>query len=277
MSNVSIYDKSWIDLVFDGKNKAYGAYQLRQQNSRTSLLAFLTGIGSITGIVVIGMLISSFNSTTVINCPTEPVIMDSIHVTEVVLPEKETIAEPNTGAEAPTAEVKPNLFTNFIPVETPLATNNVPVTPDITPQTGSTSNEGSENGSATGTATATGTGTDTSTGTGQGTEGNNTVTTTNLLDVMPEFPGGIDAFHKYISRNIESPESEDNTTVNAIVSFVIEKDGSLTDIKVLRSTNKDLERAAIKVLRALKTKWKPGVKDGQYVRTLYVQSIKVKY
>jgi protein TonB len=41
MSNVSIYEKNWIDLVFEDKNKAYGAYQLRQENSRTTLFAFL--------------------------------------------------------------------------------------------------------------------------------------------------------------------------------------------------------------------------------------------
>ena len=45
MSNVSIYDKSWLDLVFDGKNKEYGAYQLRQQNPRTTLMALFMGIG----------------------------------------------------------------------------------------------------------------------------------------------------------------------------------------------------------------------------------------
>ena len=50
MSNVSIYEKNWIDLVFEDKNKAYGAYQLRQENSRTTLFAFL---GSLTLILVL--------------------------------------------------------------------------------------------------------------------------------------------------------------------------------------------------------------------------------
>ena len=44
MSNVSIYEKNWIDLVFEGKNKAYGAYQLRQENSKTSLFALIGGV-----------------------------------------------------------------------------------------------------------------------------------------------------------------------------------------------------------------------------------------
>ena len=60
------------------------------------------------------------------------------------------------------------------------------------------------------------------------------------------------------------------------VSFVIEKDGSMTDIKVLRNPGYGLDKEAIRVLKALKTKWKPGVKNGKYVRTQYTLPIKIQ-
>ena len=51
MKNVSIYGKKWLDLVFEGKNKEYGAYQLRQENEKTSALALVFGITFLAGFV----------------------------------------------------------------------------------------------------------------------------------------------------------------------------------------------------------------------------------
>ena len=61
-----------------------------------------------------------------------------------------------------------------------------------------------------------------------------------------------------------------------MVSFVIEKDGSMSDIKVLRNPGYGLDKEAVRVLKSLKTKWKPGVKDGQFVRTQYTLPIKIQ-
>lgn len=59
------------------------------------------------------------------------------------------------------------------------------------------------------------------------------------------------------------------------MSFVIEKDGSMSDIKVLRSSDKSLEKEAIRVLKSLKVKWAPGYMDNEKVRTQYTLPIKV--
>jgi protein TonB len=58
--------------------------------------------------------------------------------------------------------------------------------------------------------------------------------------------------------------------------FVIEKDGSMTDIKVLRNPGYGMDKEAIRVLKSLKTKWKPGIKDGQKMRTQYTLPITVQ-
>ena len=64
-------------------------------------------------------------------------------------------------------------------------------------------------------------------------------------------------------------------TVRILVSFVIERDGDMTDINVLSQTNEALNNEAIRVLKSLKTKWSPGIKNGTAVRTQYTLPITV--
>ena len=68
MSHVSIYEKNWIDLVFEGKNKAYGAYQLRQENTKTSLIAFIGGITFMLSLIGGGLMLTSFECVCIILC-----------------------------------------------------------------------------------------------------------------------------------------------------------------------------------------------------------------
>ena len=96
------------------------------------------------------------------------------------------------------------------------------------------------------------------------------------LDRLPEYPGGIKKFYEYVGNNFEKPDIEEHLNgISVIMSFVIEKDGAMSSIKVLRSSDKNLEKEAIRVLRSLKVKWTPGYKDGEKIRTLYTLPIKV--
>ena len=72
-----------------------------------------------------------------------------------------------------------------------------------------------------------------------------------------------------MGNNFEKPEIEDIATLRVYVSFVIEKDGSMTDIKVSRDPGYGLGREAIRVLKSLRTKWSPGIIDSKPVRTAY--------
>jgi hypothetical protein len=90
-----------------------------------------------------------------------------------------------------------------------------------------------------------------------------------ILDKMPQFPGGMDKFYKYVGNNFEKPELEGINVLKVFVSFVIEKDGSMTDIKVMKDPGYGLGREAIRVLKSLRTKWSPGMIDSKPVRTAY--------
>ena len=97
----------------------------------------------------------------------------------------------------------------------------------------------------------------------------NNINTTNSLDKLPEFPGGIGKFYNYVGTNFEKPELEEGKTIRIYVSFVIEKDGSMTDIQVKNNPGHGLDKEAIRVLKSLKTKWSPGMIKGNPVRTSY--------
>src|SRR5690606_17298237 len=96
------------------------------------------------------------------------------------------------------------------------------------------------------------------------------------VDMAPEFPGGLDSFYKSVSKNFKIPEINKQTTLIVYVSFVVETDGSLSDIQVMRDPGDGLGQGAVRVVKNIRTKWRAGVKNGIPVRTSYNLPIKVK-
>ena len=270
MSNVSIYEKNWIDLVFEDKNKAYGAYQLRQENPKTTLFAFLGGLTVVLFLLGGGYLFSSFSSkpeAPIINCPMEPTIVP------IDLEPKKEPFKPKTETQQSSAVAKPNPFQNLVVAATPFVTVEVPKNTDVESPTSAT---GQDNGTGLSTATLTEGGSPTGTTIAVSAGGGNDPVPSTALDRLPEYPGGIKKFYEYVGNNFEKPDIDEHiSTMSVIMSFVIEKDGAMSNIKVLRSSDKDLEREAIRVLKSLKVKWSPGYKDGEKMRTLYTLPIKV--
>jgi protein TonB len=105
---------------------------------------------------------------------------------------------------------------------------------------------------------------------------NDSPVNTNALDKLPEFPGGIAKFYTYVGNHFEKPEIEGEQTISVYVSFVIEENGTMSNIKVLRDPGYGLGTEAIRVLKSLKAKWAPGMIAGQAVRTSYNLPITVK-
>ncbi len=94
------------------------------------------------------------------------------------------------------------------------------------------------------------------------------------IEVKPDFPGGLQKFYKFVSDNYKIPE-EDGLNGNVFVSFVVEKDGSLTDLQVLRDIGFGTGKEALRVLRSC-PRWNPGEQNGKKVRVRYSLPIKIK-
>ena len=91
-----------------------------------------------------------------------------------------------------------------------------------------------------------------------------------VVEQMPSFPGGPSALMQYLSSNIKYPvvAQENGVQGRVVVSFVVERDGSITDVQVARSVDPSLDREAQRVVRNM-PRWIPGKQNGQAVRVKY--------
>ena len=92
----------------------------------------------------------------------------------------------------------------------------------------------------------------------------------NIVEEMPKFPGGENAMMKFISENVTYPQEarDKNISGRVFVCFVVEKDGSVNDVKVIRGVDKLLDNEAVRVVKAM-PKWTPGKQRGKAVRVNY--------
>ena len=91
-----------------------------------------------------------------------------------------------------------------------------------------------------------------------------------VVENNPEFPGGSDSLYAYIARNIKYPETAKKEKIEGrvFVTFVIEKDGRVSNAKILRDIGGGCGEEAIRVVNNM-PKWKPGIQDGKPVRTQF--------
>jgi periplasmic protein TonB len=266
MSKLSIYQTSWLNLVFENRNKEYGAYQLRQETVKTSFSALFIGLLFVSTIAVIPLIVNRFSS--VIPIPEMPELPEIIHfkgqtIVQPQIPKPVTVVEKTTHTTTEKQLVDPIIVASNQPIDN-IATN----TNNSTPTT-----------NATGTGTTTQPTTTPNTGAVTNITTPTTITgpaTVDALDKKPEFPGGINKFYAFVGNNFEKPDLDSGQILKVYVSFVIEKDGSMTDIKVLKDPGFGLGKEAVRVLQSLKTKWTPGIIDKQAVRTAYSLPISIQ-
>lgn len=91
-----------------------------------------------------------------------------------------------------------------------------------------------------------------------------------IKDVLPKFPGGEKAFGEFLSKHIKYPPEARSWGINGrvVLTYIVEKDGNLTDIQVVSSPHYALEDEAIRVLKR-SPKWEPGIQNGVPVRVKY--------
>ena len=99
-----------------------------------------------------------------------------------------------------------------------------------------------------------------------------------VVESMPEFPGGQQALFKYLSENVKYPviAQENGIQGRVICQFVVNKDGSIVDVEVVRSGgDASLDKEAIRVIKSM-PKWKPGKQRGKPVRVKYTLPVNFK-
>ena len=91
-----------------------------------------------------------------------------------------------------------------------------------------------------------------------------------VVEQMPEYPGGPQALFKYIGENIHYPEAAEKAGIQGrvIATFVVKKDGSIDKVKVVKSVSPELDEEALRCINAM-PKWTPGMQKGQAVNVKY--------
>ena len=96
-------------------------------------------------------------------------------------------------------------------------------------------------------------------------------------EVMPEYPGGEQAMMKFVADNVKYPQEAIDKEVSGrvMVGFVVEKDGSISDVKVVKGIGGGCDEEAVRVVNAM-PKWKPGMDKGKPVRVSYIMPFTFK-
>ena len=268
MSKLSIFAPQWIDLVFENRNKDYGAYQLRQENPKTLFFSLFMAIAFTLSAYTVFAVVSLFNPEAVITIPT--IIDTEVIITDVIFPPKDEPKKaitPPVKKQTSTEPIKKHI-TNPIIVDQKIATDDLAKNSDVNNTTqAATSSPGLPGGTEI-------KGTSVPVEPEKPSHGNTTFGM-GELDKNPKFPGGIDKFLTYVATNFKADE-EIESTIKVTVSFVVEKDGSMSNIAVRNNPGYGMGEEAIRVLKSMKTKWEPGMKDGEKVRAFYNLPITIK-
>jgi len=262
ISKFDLYKSEWLELVFDDRNKAYGAYELRQHNGRTMATAMSIAFLSV---ITAGVIIGAVIKPVVTHEPVQrliPVVLSNYVYPAVIKPPK-PIVQPKPISAKPAAAVNTKAYIPFVVSSKPPA-NDPPKTTDLKGAIGPL--DVKVPGGAPGTTPGAPGGTGTS-----ATPGNsNEPVSIAGLEVMPEPFGGAAAWAKFIQKHLKYPDmAVDNKMQGKVwVSFIVEKDGRLSNFMVDRGAGYGMDEEALRVLK-LAPAWKPGIQNGQPVRVKY--------
>ena len=273
MAKIDLYDPKWVEMVFAGKNKEYGAYQLRKGTSGRNIKSLLI-------LVIAAALVGGFLAWKVIEqkqAEEQQAYMEAMKLAELQEQAKKEKKKPEP--------VKPKIEPKK---EIPVARETQKFTAPVIKKDELVKEEnqvkqmdkldekvavGTENKEGTKDRLAEAVRSDIVTTAPPPPPAPKPEVSNKVFDVveeMPHFPGGPAALQAFLSSNTKYPvvAQENGVQGRVIVSFVVERDGSITDVKVVRSVDPSLDREATRVVKSM-PRWSPGKQNGSAVRVKY--------
>lgn len=273
MAKIDLYDPKWVEMVFAGKNKEYGAYQLRKGTSGRNIKALLI-------LVIAAALVGGFLAWKVIEqkqAEEQQAYMEAMQLAELQQQAKkeEKKKEPAKPKIEPKKEIpvarETQKFTAPVIKKDELVKeeNQVKQMDKLDEKVA----VGTENKEGTKDRLAEAVRSDIAVAAPPPPPAPKPEVSNKVFDVveeMPHFPGGAAALQAFLSSNTKYPvvAQENGVQGRVIVSFVVERDGSITDVMVVRSVDPSLDREASRVVRSM-PRWSPGKQNGSAVRVKY--------
>ena len=273
MAKIDLYDPKWVEMVFAGKNKEYGAYQLRKGTSGRNIKSLLI-------LIIAAALVGGFLAWKVIEqkqAEEQQAYMEAMELAQLQEQAKKEKKKPEP--------IKPKVEQKK---EIPVARETQKFTAPVIKKDELVKEEnqvkqmdqlddkvavGTENKEGVKDRTVEAVRNDIAVAAPPPPPAPKPEVANKVFDVveeMPSFPGGQGALMAFLSSNIKYPvvAQENGVQGRVIVGFVVEKDGSISDVKVMRSVDPSLDREAQRVVKAM-PKWKPGKQNGSAVRVKY--------
>lgn len=251
---------SRLELVFEGRNKEYGAYVIRAQQEKRLLIAF---VGSI---CLIGLLVLGPYFIRMLNKETKlPALVDDsgeYRMFDPIVPPPDVPSDP---APKPKSSGASQSFSNLVVRDL----DSIPDTPDQQKlSVTGPGNSGNTNDSLPG---------DDTPFIGGGTNVNADTRDWTYVEEMPVFPGGDAALLRFLQENLRYPSEELRKGIEGTVyvGFVINREGKAERITVRNHIGGGLEEEAVRVISAMPD-WKPGKQNGQHVNVQYGVPVKFK-
>lgn len=268
MSKIDLISSDWVDLVFEGRNKAYGAYRLRKSTTKRNILAM---------VAVVLLLIVAFIILTVKNFVDEQrakVAMTQVaELTNYKQPEKKAeVKQKKVEVEPERVVERVKSSIKFTP---PVIKKDEEVKPD---EELKTQDELMSTKTAIGTFDVKGN----DDANGEILKAKEVIAEPeppkheeenkvfDIVEQQPLFPGGPAALMKYLTEHTKYPvvAQENGVQGRVTVQFVVEKDGSISDVHVLRGVDPSLDKEAVRVVKSM-PRWTPGKQNGITVRVNY--------
>ncbi|WP_129715060.1 energy transducer TonB [Pedobacter sp. SYP-B3415] len=263
-SAFNVYKTEWLEIVFNNRNKQYGAYQLRAASSRILLFALTLSSAVFIGAFFIPVIYAKlFPKAQVKHDQVTTVNLEPIH--ELKPPKVEKPAEQRSSTSE---KIKSTKWTSNIAVVNKEVTDTPPTVDELkNTAISNVTQDGLENVQIALPHADTPTN---GSGSAPAKTADNEVYSSAGVEVYPQFVGGQKAWEKYIQRTLRYPSEDIQGKVQ--LSFVVEKDGSVSNVQVLKSLNAACDAEAIRVI-SKSPKWIPGVNNGLPVRVRYTMGI----
>ena len=267
MSKIDLISNDWIELVFAGRNHAYGAYQLRKSTGKRNLWSMVF-VAAVAALAYVGL--AAYNTYQ----EQQKARFEAEMEASLLEQKKEAKVEKKT--EAPKVELqKVEKVKSSIAFTPPVIKKDSEVKPE---EEMKTQDELNENKTAIGAFDVKGNDEEGGTvlkaveeiATPEPPKHEEENKVFDVVEQMPSFPGGPSALMAYLSSHVKYPAvAEENGLQGRVtVQFVVEKDGSVTDVKTMKSVDPSLDREAERVVRSM-PKWIPGKQNGSAVRVKY--------
>ncbi len=265
----TVYRQEWLELVFENRNKEYGAYIIRKEQSAYLQKGLLIAVFGFSLMILLFYAYNNFNDKPV---KTADKIID-VKLDKIFIPKDEIVKPPEQQKQEQKQTEKVKLTDNIIVTKDELVKEEPPTIEKIKEATIASENSSGEKSIEINPIIET---KGDEKGGLKSIEGNpNQVY--DFVAESPEFSGGMKAWAKFLNNNLNYPAAarENNIQGRVILSFVIEKDGTLSQIKVVQGIGGGCDDEAIRVLKKA-PKWTPGRQNGQAVRVQFTLPIYFK-